>query len=270
MPIHPTAIVAPTAHIDPTATVGPYCVVGPDVQIGPETTLLSHVVVDQRTTLGRGNIIHPFASIGGTPQDLKFRGEPGTLVIGDHNRIREGATLHIGTEHGGLVTHIGNRCLLMAYSHVAHDCHLGDEVILANSVGLAGHVHIGDRAILGGMVGVHQFCEIGRHAFIGAGAMVAQNVPPFCSAQGDRAQLVGINVVGLRRAGWSRDALQTAREAFRGLFLTAEVRSVALERVERELAPLHPAVAELCAFVRNSERGVCAPRTPNGHDAIDD
>ncbi len=260
MGIHPTAIVHGGAEVDSSAEIGPYCVVGPKVKIGPETRLVSHVVVDNHTTLGARNTVYPFASVGSPPQDLKFRGEPSRLTIGDDNVIRESATLNIGTEGGGMETRVGNGCLLMAFSHVAHDCVLGNHDILANGVGLAGHVTLGDRVIMGGMSGVHQFCRVGRNAFISAGAMVAQDVPPFCIAQGDRAQLVGINVVGLKRGGWTRESINAVREAFRSLFVAQTARLVALERVEKNLATAHAEVDEICQFIRRSDRGVCPPR----------
>ncbi len=260
MAIHPTAVVHEGAQIDPSAEIGPYCVIGPHVRIGEKTRLIAHVVVDNHTTLGARNVVHPFASIGGAPQDLKFKGEPSRVVIGDDNTIREGVTINIGTQGGHMETRLGNNCLLMAYSHIAHDCTVGNRVILANGVGLAGHVEVHDFVILGGMSGVHQFCTVGRNAFIAGGALVAQNVPPFCIAQGDRAQLVGINVIGLKRAGWTRERINTVRETFKRLFLSDTTRMVALERTERELAPEHPEAAEICKFIRDSKRGVCPPR----------
>lgn len=258
MPIHPSAIVHPGAEIDPTAEIGPFCTVGPRVVIGPHTRLLSHVVVDNATTLGSHNTVYPFATVGSAPQDLKFRGEPARLVIGDHNVIREGATLNIGTEGGHMETRIGSHCLIMAYSHVAHDCRLGDRVILSNAVALAGHVDIGDGVIMGGLVGVHQFCRIGERAFLAGGAMVAQDVPPFCIAQGDRAQLVGLNIVGLKRSGWTRAQLRVVREAYAMLFLRRQgTYADAIAHCEQVLAQSCDKVAQLCAFVRASERGVC-------------
>jgi UDP-N-acetylglucosamine acyltransferase len=260
MAIHPTAVVGKGAEIDPSAEIGPYCVIGPRVRIGEKTRLLSHVVVDNDTTLGARNTVHAFASLGGAPQDLKFKGEPARCIIGDDNVIREGVTVNIGTQGGHMETRIGSNCLLMAYSHVAHDCVVGNRVILANGVGLAGHVEVRDFVIVGGTAGIHQFCVIGRNAFIAGAAMVAQNVPPFCIAQGDRAQLVGINVVGLKRAGWSRESINTVREAFKRLFVSDTTRMTALERTEQELAKEHPEVAEMCTFIREAKRGVCPPR----------
>ncbi|MEE8409848.1 MAG: acyl-ACP--UDP-N-acetylglucosamine O-acyltransferase [Myxococcota bacterium] len=261
MPVHPSAVVHNGAEVDASADIGPYCVVGPKTKIGADTRLLSHVVVDNHTTIGARNTIHPFATVGGVPQDLKFKGEAARLVIGDDNIIREGATLNIGTEGGDMETRMGNHCLVMASAHVAHDCKLGNGVILANSVGLAGHVELGDHVSLGGIAGVHQFCRVGRHGFLAGGAMAALDVPPFCLAQGDRAQLVGINVVGLRRAGWPREKIQAIRAAFRSLFLADTARLVALERTEGELGTDHPEVKEMIDFIRSSERGICPPRS---------
>lgn len=267
--IHPTAQVHPRAEIDPTAIIGPYCLVGPKVRIGPETRLHAHVVVDNHTTLGARNQIFPFAVVGSVPQDLKFKGEDARLVIGDDNVIREGATVNIGTE-ATWETRIGDHCLLMAHSHVAHDCVLGDHVILTNAVGLGGHVTVGNWVTLGGLSAVHQFCRLGDHAFVAGGGMVNQDVPPFCIAQGDRAQLVGINVVGLKRRGFSRERIGHVRQAFRDLFQSGLTRVTALEQVESELGPVSQDVREMIAFIRSSKRGVALPRmVPPPADNID-
>jgi UDP-N-acetylglucosamine acyltransferase len=260
MAIHPTAIVHKGAEIDSSAEIGPFCVIGPKVKIGPQTRLLSHVVVDNDTTLGARNIIHPFASVGGTPQDLKFRGEPARLIIGDSNVIREAATIHIGTQGGHMETRIGNQCLLMAYIHIAHDCQLGNQIIMSNSVGLAGHVTIADNVVLGGFAGIHQFCQIGRHAYITGAAMVAASVPPFCVAKGDRARLSGINIIGLRRAGWAREKIHTVLRAFNALFARRTTLEEALLGAENEWAATQPEVAEMCQFIRAQKRGVCLGR----------
>ena len=260
MPIHPTAVIYRGAEIDATAEIGPFCIVGSRVKIGPRTHLISHVVLANHTTVGADNVIHPFASVGGLPQDLKYRGEPGRLLIGNNNIIRENVTLNIGTENGAMQTTVGNGCLLMAYAHVAHDCTLDDGVILANGVALAGHVHLHHKAIVGGVAAIHQFCRIGRLAFVGGGAMVAQDIPPFCIAQGDRATLAGLNTVGLRRAGWPRARIQAVRTAFTDLFSGQMPRATALKEVEQGLAKEIPEVAELCTFVRTSERGVPSAR----------
>ena len=248
------------AEVDATAEIGPFCIVGSRVKIGARTQLISHVVLANHTTIGTDNVVHPFASVGGLPQDLKYRGEPGRLLIGNNNIIRENVTLNIGTENGAMQTTVGNGCLLMAYAHVAHDCTLDDGVILANGVALAGHVHLYEKAIVGGVAAIHQFCRVGRLAFVGGGAMVAQDVPPFCIAQGDRATLAGLNTVGLRRAGWPRTRIQAVRSAFTDLFSGETPRATALKNVEQKLTEDFPEVAELCAFVRTSERGVPSAR----------
>ena len=261
MAIHPTAIIDESAELDATVEVGPYCVIGPDVRIGAGTRLLSHVTIANHVVLGANNMVHPFAVLGGPPQDLKFKNEPSRLIIGDDNVIRESVTMNRGTSHGHMESRVGNGCLFMAYSHVAHDCVLGNSVILANSVGLAGHVTLEDNVSVAGLAGVHQFCVVGRCAFIGGGAMVAQNVTTFWIAVGDRAQLAGLNIIGLRRAGWSRENLHLLRDAFRRIFLGVESRKVALEKVELEMAPQLKEIAELCAFIRKAgERGVCSAR----------
>jgi UDP-N-acetylglucosamine acyltransferase len=265
MAIHPTSIVHPDAQIHPTATIGPFCTIGPYVRIGADTQLISHVVVSNHTTLGARNVVHPFASLGGAPQDLKYKGEPSRLVVGDDNVLRESTTLNIGTAAGHMETRVGNGCLLMAYAHVAHDCILEDGVILANSVGLAGHVVIGAQAILGGLSAIHQFCRIGRLAFVGGGTMVAQDVPPFVTAQGDRAAVAGLNSVGLRRAGWPRHDILALRRGLNLLFRATHTRQENLV----ELAKLSTAggghgvaaLAELHAFVQAASRGICRART---------
>jgi UDP-N-acetylglucosamine acyltransferase len=258
MSIHPSAIIDSNASVDPSAEVGPYCIIGPHVRIGARCHLIAHVVVQNHVEIENDNIIHPFACLGGIPQDKKFDGEPGKLLLGAHNTIRESTTVNIGTQGGGLLTKIGSHCLFMAGTHVAHDCILGDHVIMANGSGLAGHVHVADGVTIGGMVGVHQFCRIGRYAFIGAGSMVAFDVPPFCSAQGDRAALAGLNTVGLQRAGWKREQIIRVYRAFCQLFYSHSSREQALsELLQRELTK---EVLELCDFIRDSKRGISPAR----------
>jgi len=257
MAIHPTAIVHKGAEIDSSAEIGPYCVIGPKVKIGPQTRLLSHVVVDNDTTIGARNSIHPFACIGGTPQDFKWKGEPARVIIGDDNMIRESVTIHIGTATGHMETRVGNGCLLMAYTHIAHDCHLGNRITMANAVSLAGHVRIDDFVIVGGMVGVHQFCHIGRNAYIAGATMLPRSVPPFCIARGNRAVLAAINIIGLRRAGWKRETIHAVRHAFTSLFRSPLTAEESLARTEAELAPRFAEVDEMCKFIRASKRGVC-------------
>jgi len=216
--IHPTAIVDRHAELDSSVEVGPYAVIGPKVKIGARTRVGPHAVIEGDTTIGEENVIFQFASVGAIPQDLKYAGEPTRLVIGKANRIREFSTVHIGTAGGGGVTRIANGCLLMAQSHVAHDVQLGDGCILANSVALAGHVVVEDHVIFGGLAAVHQFTRIGRLAFVSGGAMVTQDVPPYVTVQGDRAEVVGINTVGLTRAHFDEHAQARVKGASKIVF----------------------------------------------------
>jgi len=198
--------------------------------------------------------------VGGVPQDLSYGGEPTELVMGDHNVVRENVTINIGTERGRKVTQIGSHCLLMAYAHVAHDCVIGDHVVLSNSAALAGHVEVDDHAIVGGLAAVHQHCRIGRLAFVGGGSMVAQDVPPFCIAQGDRAALAGLNVVGLRRAGWEHGRIRALRRILGEIFDPSRPREHSLNGLEQGHAQPSDDALILCRFVRTAARGVCRLR----------
>jgi UDP-N-acetylglucosamine acyltransferase len=225
------------------------------VTIGAGTRVGPHAVIEGETTIGQRNVVFQFASVGAVPQDLKYGGEPTRLVIGDENQIREFTTLHIGTAGGGGVTRIGNKNLFMAYSHVAHDCEVGDGCVLANSVALAGHVEVGDHVILGGLSAVHQFTRIGDHAFIAGGSMVAMDVPPYCTAQGDRAELVGLNTVGLTRQGYSEDQLTRIKYAYKILFRSKLGLNEALAKLGAEYGT-QPEIHALLEFVQNSKRGI--------------
>ena len=253
--IHPTAIVDKHAELDSSVEVGPYAVIGPKVKIGPRTRVGPHAVIEGDTTIGANNAIFQFAAIGAIPQDLKYAGEPTKLVIGEHNAIREFATVHIGTAGGGGVTRIGNHCLLMANSHVAHDVQLGDGCILANSCALAGHVVVEDRVIFGGLSAVHQFSRIGRLAFVSGGAMVTQDVPPYLTVQGDRAEVVGINTVGLTRAHFKDDQQARVKSAFKILYRSKLGFREAIAHVRAEHGG-HEEIDHLVAFLENSERGI--------------
>jgi UDP-N-acetylglucosamine acyltransferase len=244
------------ARIHPTAVVSPHAVVGAHVVVGPETWIGPHAVVDGRTTLGARNRIFSFASVGTVPQDLKYRGEESTLVVGDDNLIREYVSMNPGTAGGGMETRVGNGCLFMVSSHVAHDCRVDDRVILANGAALGGHVTVERHAIVNGLAGVHQFVRVGESAFCAAGAMVSQDVPPYCTVAGDRARLYGLNLLGLRRRGFDTETIVALKRAYRLLFLGRSAQREALERTEAELGQV-PEVARLVAFVRASERGVC-------------
>jgi len=255
MSVHPTAIVAPGARLHATAEVGPYAVIGPQVEIGAGTIIGPHAVIEGRTRLGERNKVFHFASVGAPPQDLKYAGEDSALEIGSENLIREFTTLHKGTTGGGGVTRIGNRNLFMAYAHVAHDCQVGNECVLANAATLGGHVEVGDHVILGGLAAVHQFTRIGKHAFVAGGAMVVMDVPPFCTAQGDRAELAGINSIGLARHGFSEDQIGRVKEAYRILFRSKLPLDEAVERLRTELGD-QPEIQELLTFVTTSQRGL--------------
>jgi len=254
--IHPTAIVAAGAEIDAGVEIGAYAIVGSQVRIGRGSRIGAHAVIEGRTTIGEGNRIFHHASVGAVPQDLKYRGEDSVLILGDRNTIREFATLHIGTEGGGLRTVVGSDNLLMNYTHVAHDCNLGNRIIVANGVQLAGHVTIEDFAVLGALSAVHQFTRIGESALIGAGSMVSQDVPPFCNATGDRARLHGLNSLGLKRRGFDSETIMQIKRAYRIMF-NEKLRVVdAVNRIRTEITGC-PAVDRFVKFVESSERGVC-------------
>ena len=261
--IHPTAIVEPGASIGADVAVGPYCCVGADVSLGDRVQLHSHVVVTGHTEIGDDTRVFPFASIGHPPQDLKYKGEPSTLVVGRNNVIREHVTMNPGTEGGGMVTRVGNGCLFMVGSHVAHDCKIGDHVIMANNATLGGHVEIGDFAILGGLSAVHQFVRIGRHAMIGGMSGVEQDVIPYGSVMGDRARLSGLNIVGLKRRGFSRENIHALRTAYRLLFAQEGAFAERLDDVV-EMFEANETVMEIVSFMRAaSSRGVCQPKSGN-------
>lgn len=253
--IHPTAIVHEGARIADGVEIGPYAIIGEHVSIGAGTTVGPHTVIEGWTEIGENNRIFQFASIGAAPQDLKYRGEKALLKIGDRNTVREFATLHRGTADGGGETVVGNDNLFMAYSHVAHDCRIGSQVILANGATLAGHVEVDNFAILGGLCAVHQFTRIGAHVMISGGSMVTQDVPPFSIAQGDRAKTVGINQIGLKRRGFSEEAIRGIKQAYKLIFRSGLRVEEALEQIDAEFKGC-PEVAEFAAFVRNSARGV--------------
>ena len=255
MNVHSTAVVHPEAKLHPSVEVGPYVVIGPRVKIGAGTRVGPHAVIEGDTTIGERNRIFQFASVGAQPQDLKYAGEDTKLVIGDENQIREFTTLHIGTAGGGGVTRIGSRNLLMAYAHVAHDCVVGDGCVLANAATLAGHVDVGDHVTLGGLSAVHQFTRIGKHAFLAGGAMVVMDIPPFCSAQGDRAELAGLNTVGLTRHGFSAEQVARIKDAYKVLFRSKLGLNEAVSRLQAEYGG-QSEIDHLLEFVTSSKRGI--------------
>jgi UDP-N-acetylglucosamine acyltransferase len=255
MAIHPTAVVDRRAELDGSVEVGPFAVIGPKVKIGARTRVGPHAVIEGDTSIGEGNVIFQFAALGAIPQDLKYAGEPTRLQIGNANQIREFATVHIGTTGGGGVTRIGDRCLLMANSHVAHDVQLGNDCILANSVALAGHVSVEEHVIFGGLAAVHQFTRIGRLAFVSGGAMVTQDVPPYLTVQGDRAEVVGINTVGLTRAHFDEHAQARVKGAFKIIFRSKMGLREAIAHVKAEYGG-NPEIDHLVAFLEGTQRGI--------------
>lgn len=258
--IHPTALVDPKAELADSVKVGPFCVVGPNVKLGENVELLSHVVVEGWTSFGNNNKIFPFASIGHCPQDLKYNGEQSRLEIGDDNTIREHVTINPGTEGGGMLTKIGNSCLIMVGAHVGHDCQIGNNVILVNSATLAGHVTIEDWAIIGGLSAVHQFCRIGKHAMIGGMSGIENDVIPYGSVTGNRARLAGLNIVGLKRRSFDREVIHSMRTAYRLLFAQEGTMAERVEDVQKMFNHVEP-VMEIVKFIRQeSSRGVCTPK----------
>jgi len=231
--IHPTAVIEEGAQLGQDIKIGPYCVVGSNVRMGDGCELMSHVVVTGHTSMGAGNCVFPFSSIGQIPQDLKFHGEPSEVIIGDHNQIRENVTINAGTEGGGMVTRIGSHNLLMAYVHVAHDCLLGHRNVLANCATLAGHVEVDDDAIIGGLSAIQQFVRIGRLAMIGGMSGVTKDVAPFTLlAGGYRAGLSGLNIVGLKRHGFKLAQIGRLKEIYRLLLQDGGMRDERLRQAE--------------------------------------
>ncbi|WDR03221.1 acyl-ACP--UDP-N-acetylglucosamine O-acyltransferase [Devosia algicola] len=258
--IHPTAIVGKGAQLGENVRIGPYCVVGDNVELHDNVELVSHVSIDGHTDVGEATRIFPFASVGHQPQDLKYAGEQSRLVIGKRCTIRESATLNPGTQGGGMLTQVGDDCLLMATTHVAHDCIIGNNVIMANCVGVAGHCVIGDNVIFGGICVVHQFTRIGPHAFIGAQSMIDADVIPYGMALGNRASLAGLNLVGLRRRKFDRDAIHRLRAAYRLIFAS---EGTLQERVEdaAELFKNDDLVQDVVNFIgAASDRPIMTPR----------
>jgi UDP-N-acetylglucosamine acyltransferase len=247
--IDATARVAGTAAIGRDVTIGPYCVVGPDVVLGDGCRLIAHVHVAGRTSVGARTVVHPFASLGAPPQSVKYRGGATRLVVGADCDIRENVTISIGTEDDRGVTEVGDRCFLMAGSHVAHDCVVGNDVVFANNAVLGGHVSVGDNTVFGGNAAVRQRVRIGEGAMIVGLAGVRADVIPFGCAQGPLANLVGVNVVGLRRRGVAREDIRRLRQAYNALFFGAGAFRERVERVAGEFAE-HPVVGRVLAFIR--------------------
>jgi len=256
MPIHPTAIIDPAASIHADTDIGPYCVVQGEVTIGARTRLIAHAFLEGPLTVGEDNTFFPYCSIGAAPQDMKYKGERSETRIGNANRFREFVTVHRGTEGGGLVTSLGDGNLLLAYTHVAHDCTIGNHNILSNGATLGGHVVIGDWTVLSGLCAVHQFCRVGNHAIIGGGSIITQDVAPYSMTAAPReAKLFGANKVGLQRRGFTEDSINALQKAFRLLGSKTLNTTQAIERIRAEVAQTAE-VVEVLEFIERSARGV--------------
>ncbi len=266
--IHPTALVDPSAEIEEEVEIGPYAVIGPRVFIGRGTRIGAHVVIERNTRIGERNVIHHHAIIGTDPQHLAYKGEESWVEIGNENIIREFVTIHRGTALDEGVTRVGHRCLLMAYVHIAHDCSLGNEVIMANGATLGGHVRVGHRVVFGGLSAAHQFCRIGSYAFVSAMSGVDKDVPPFVKVFGIPAKIQGLNLVGLRRAGFSKDTIRRLSQAL-GIFLDGPGRiSEVLEEL-RDAFPGDPQVEEFIRFLENpSRQGIMRRKPFEGEEAF--
>ena len=253
--IDPRAVISPQAQIAPDVQVGPFTIIGPDVVIGAGTWIGPHAVINGPTSIGAANKIFQFASLGDAPQDKKYNGEPTRLEIGDRNVFRESVTVNRGTIHGGGVTRIGNDNLLMAYSHVAHDCRLGDQIVMANCATLGGHVEIGNWVTMGGLSAVHQFTKIGAHCFIAHNAAVTRDVPPYIMAVGRPAVPHSVNAVGLQRRGFTSDQILHIRRAYRLLYRSGLKLNTALEELDR-VALTQEEIRPFVEFIKRSERSI--------------
>lgn len=256
--IHPTAMIDPTAHVESGVVIEPYAIIGPHVSIGEETRVGTFTVVGDWTTIGPRNRIYHHASVGTESQDMKFRGEESYLLIGEGNTIREYTTLNRATG-AGEATRVGNRNVFMAYSHLAHNSVVGDDCVIANAAEIGGHVVVGDYAILGGLVAVHQYCHIGTHAIVGASSKVVQDVPPFLLADGHPVRPHGLNLIGLRRRGFTRDEIRQIKSAYEIVYHSSLRVEQAIAHL-REQFPLSPPVARIIGFLEEAERGIIRPR----------
>lgn len=253
--IHDTALVSPKSEIGSGVTIGAYTIIGDNVKIGDGTTIGPHTVIEPFVTIGSNCRIFQFAAIGAEPQDLKFDGKETHVIIGDNTVIREFVTIHRGTTAGDCLTEVGDTNLLMAYTHVAHDCKIGNHVVLANNTTLAGHITIGDYATIGGLVAIHQFVRIGDYAFVGGKSAVVKDIPPFVIASGDRAKLHGLNRVGLKRYGFSKEAMAALKKTYRIIFRYGLTLNEAIERVSAEIDPVDE-VGKMIDFIKASSRGI--------------
>ena len=258
--IHKSAIVEDGARIGAGVRIGPYSIIERDVVLEDGVVVHSHVVVSGRTTIGAGTALYPFAAIGGPPQDTSYKGEPTTVVVGPNCIIREHATINRGTARGRGETRIGANCFLMIATHVAHDCVVGDRVVLVNNATLGGHVEIGEHAILGGLAAIQQHCRVGAHAFIGGLSGVNSDVIPFASAIGERAELGGLNVVGLKRRGFDRPTIHALRAAYQAIFNGGGTRAERVERVAEKYPDVDPVMMMVDFIRKGGDRPLCSPR----------
>ena len=256
MSVHPTAIIDPRAKVDPSCNIGPYCVIGADVELGQRCHLVSHVAIEGPSKVGSDNGFFPFSSVGMSPQDLSYRGEPTRLEMGDHNEIREFVTISRGTAKGGGLTKIGSHVFIMAYVHIAHDCVVGDHAMLANAATLGGHVTVEDWAVVGALCPVHQFVRIGTHAYVGGGTTITRDVLPFSKTAAARdTHAYGLNALGLERRGFSKERIRKIHHAYKVLLASKLNTTQALEKLKAE-ADRGDDVDLLIRFIEGSERGV--------------
>ena len=253
--IHPTAIIDPTAELAEDVSIGPYTIVGPGVQIDAGTVVGSHVVIKGPTFIGKDNRIFQFSSVGEDTQDMKYRGEPTRLEVGDRNVIREYCTIHRGTVQDKSITQVGSDNLLMAYTHVAHDCVVGDHVIMANAASIAGHVQVESHAILGGFTLVHQFCKIGQYSFSAMGSIISRDIPPYVLVGGQPTKPHGINAVGLERQGFSQDAIRQIKKAYKIVYKSGLKLEASIEALE-EMVGETPEVDCLVTFLKQTQRSI--------------
>ncbi len=256
MDIHPTAIVNPKAELEEDVVVGPYSVIEENVRIGRGSKIGTHVVIQTGSEIGERCTFFPFSAIGGVPQDLKFKGEESKVRIGDGNTFREYVTVNRATQEGSGETVIGNGNFFMAYVHIAHDCRIGSNVIMANAATLAGHITIDDHAIIGGLVGVHQFVRIGAYSMVGGCSAIGQDIPPFMTASGIRAELFGLNSLGLKRHGFSEHRMAVLKKAYKILFRSKLTLKDAVKKVRTQVE-LTPDIEALLQFIESSKRGIC-------------
>ncbi|MBF0316879.1 MAG: acyl-ACP--UDP-N-acetylglucosamine O-acyltransferase [Nitrospirae bacterium] len=254
--IHPTAIIADDVRLDEDTEIGPYCIIGTGCKISKGTKLISNVILEGTLEIGYNCTVHPFTSIGFPPQDMKYDGRQTSVKIGNNNTIREYATIHRASIHGDGVTSIGDGNFIMAYVHVAHDCKLGNNIVMANAATLAGHVEIEDNAVIGGVVAIHQFTRIGAFAMVGGFSGVGQDVPPFTIASGPRARLYGLNLIGLKRNGFSDETIQRLKDAYKILFRDKLTMTEALRKLEEEME-MTAEIKMLLDFISKNKRGIC-------------